>query len=200
MSRELSTVVTGMAYLECPRWHDQRIWFSDFYTYRVYSAAEDGSDVRIEAEVPQQPSGLGWLPDGRLLIVSMRDACVLRREADGTLVCHADVSGYVGGLLNDMVVDSQGRAGFDIAGDGTLTNRRTWESSGNCPPRGNHRRIRLRARRRRWPHLVRLHRTGLRRGGSQERSRSQPGGRSRGHPRRGPALTIAAVASYPYDG
>jgi len=125
VSRELSTVVTGMAYLECPRWHDQRIWFSDFYTYRVYSAAEDGSDVRIEAEVPQQPSGLGWLPDGRLLIVSMRDACVLRREADGTLVCHADVSGYVGGLLNDMVVDSQGRAfigefGFDLMGGGHL--------------------------------------------------------------------------------
>jgi len=125
MSRELSTVVTGMAYLEGPRWHDQRIWFSDFYTYRVYSAAEDGGDVRIEAEVPQQPSGLGWLPDGRLLVVSMRDACVLRREADGTLVCHADVSAYVNGLLNDMVVDSQGRAfigefGFDLMGGGDL--------------------------------------------------------------------------------
>lgn len=194
MSRELSTVVTGMAYLECPRWHDQRIWFSDFYTYRVYSAAEDGSDIRIEAEVPQQPSGLGWLPDGRLLIVSMRDARVLRRETDGTLVCHADVSGYVGGLLNDMAIDSQGRAfigefgfdlmggghlktanllrvdpdgtvtkvaddlffpngsvitsdgsllvdetfgnrvtAFDIAGDGTLTNRRTWAKFGELP-------------------------------------------------------------------
>jgi sugar lactone lactonase YvrE len=125
MSREISTVVTGMAYLEGPRWHDQRIWFSDFYTYRVYSAAEDGGDVRIEAEVPQQPSGLGWLPDGRLLIVSMRDARVLRRETDGTLVCHADVSGYVNGLLNDMVVDSQGRAfigefGFDLMGGGDL--------------------------------------------------------------------------------
>lgn len=57
MSREISTVVTGMSYLEGPRWHDQRIWFSDFYTCRVYSAAEDGSDVRTEAEVPGQPSG-----------------------------------------------------------------------------------------------------------------------------------------------
>ncbi len=125
MSREISTIVTGMSYLEGPRWHDQRIWFSDFYTYRVYSAAEDGSDVRVEAEVPQQPSGLGWLPDGRLLIVSMRDARVLRREPDGTLVCHADVSGYVGGLLNDMVVDSRGRAfigefGFDLMGGADL--------------------------------------------------------------------------------
>jgi sugar lactone lactonase YvrE len=119
MSREISTIVTGMSYLEGPRWHDQRIWFSDFYTNRVYSAAEDGSDLRTEAEVPQQPSGLGWLPDGRLLVVSMRDGRLLRRETDGTLVCHADVSGHIGGLLNDMVVDAQGRAfvgefGFDL--------------------------------------------------------------------------------------
>ena len=114
-----------MAYLECPRWHDQRIWFSDFYTYRVYSAAEDGSDLRVEAEVPEQPSGLGWLPDGRLLIVSMRDARVLRREPDGSLVCHADLSDHVNGLLNDMVVDSRGRAfvgefGFDLMGGADL--------------------------------------------------------------------------------
>lgn len=194
MSREINPVVTGMSYLECPRWHDQRIWFSDFYTYRVYSAAADGSDVRVEAEVPQQPSGLGWLPDGRLLIVSMRDARLLRREADGTLACHADLSAYVSGYPNDMVVDAQGRAfvgefgfdlmgganfksanllrvdpdgtvttvaddmwfpngsvitedgtllvdetfgnrvtAFDIADDGTLTNRRTWAKFGELP-------------------------------------------------------------------
>jgi len=125
MSREISTVVTGMAYLECPRWHDHRVWFSDFYTHRVYSAAEDGSDLRVEAEVPQQPSGIGWLPDGRLLIVSMRDARVLRREPDGTLVTHADVSAHVNGLLNDMVIDSRGRAfvgefGFDLMGGADL--------------------------------------------------------------------------------
>ena len=125
MSREFSPVVTGMAYLEYPRWHDQRIWFSDFYTHRVYSAAEDGSDLRVEAEVPQQPSGIGWLPDGRLLIVSMRDARVLRREPDGTLACHADGSDHVNGLLNDMVVDSNGRAfvgefGFDLMGGADL--------------------------------------------------------------------------------
>jgi sugar lactone lactonase YvrE len=119
MSRETRSIVAGQAYLEGPRWHDQRIWFSDFYTCRVYSAAEDGSDLRVEAEVPQQPSGLGWLPDGRLLIVSMRDRRVLRREPGGTLVCHADLAGYVTGHINDMVVDTQGRAfvgefGFDL--------------------------------------------------------------------------------------
>jgi sugar lactone lactonase YvrE len=125
MSSEISTIVTGMSYLEGPRWHDQRIWFSDFYTCRVYSAAEDGSDLRTEAEVAQQPSGLGWLPDGRLLVVSMRDGRLLRREADGTLACHADLSGYINGHLNDMVVDARGRAyvgefGFDLMGGADL--------------------------------------------------------------------------------
>ncbi|GAA1214974.1 SMP-30/gluconolactonase/LRE family protein [Prauserella alba] len=113
--------MSDLSFLEGPRWHDGRIWVSDFYTHRVYSAAEDGSDRRVEAEVPQQPSGLGWLPDGRLLVVSMRDARLLRRESDGRLVCHADLSPYVGGHLNDLVVDDHGRAfvgdfGFDLMG------------------------------------------------------------------------------------
>ena len=80
MAREIKTVVKDLHYLECPRWHEERIWFVDFYSYKVYSAREDGSDLRVEAEVPGQPSGLGWLPDGRLLIVSMRDHRILRRE------------------------------------------------------------------------------------------------------------------------
>ncbi|MBC3192843.1 SMP-30/gluconolactonase/LRE family protein [Pseudonocardia sp. C8] len=119
MARELTTVVPDLTFAESPRWHDNRVWFVDFYTHRVYSALEDGGDLRVEAEVPQQPSGLGWLPDGRLLTVSMRDARVLRREADGALVTHADLSAHVGGHLNDMVVDADGRAfagnfGFDL--------------------------------------------------------------------------------------
>ncbi|MEW2505836.1 MULTISPECIES: SMP-30/gluconolactonase/LRE family protein [unclassified Amycolatopsis] len=125
MSRETTTVLEGLSYLECPRWHEGRIWFSDFYTYRVCSAAEDGTDLRTEAEVPQQPSGLGWLPDGRLLVVSMRDRLLLRREPDGTLVPHADLSGHVKGHPNDMVVDARGRAfvgefGFDLMGGAPL--------------------------------------------------------------------------------
>ncbi|MCV0404573.1 MAG: SMP-30/gluconolactonase/LRE family protein, partial [Chloroflexi bacterium] len=73
MPRELKPVVTGMSYMEGPRWHDGRMWFSDFYTHRVYSVNEDGSDQRVELEVPNQPSGIGWLPDGSLVAVSMRD-------------------------------------------------------------------------------------------------------------------------------
>jgi len=119
MSRAIDTIGEGFTFLECPRWHQDRLWFVDFYTYRVYSAQSDGSDVRVEAEVPGQPSGLGWLPDGRLLVVSMKDARVLRREADGSLVRHADLSHLVGGHPNDMVVDGRGRAfvgefGFDL--------------------------------------------------------------------------------------
>ena len=121
MSREITTVVSELSFLECPRWHDGRIWFVDFYTYQVLSARADGSDRRLEAEVPGQPSGLGWLPDGRLLVVSMRDSRVLRWEPDGTLVTHAELGDYVSGHPNDMVVDEHGRAyvgnfGFDLMG------------------------------------------------------------------------------------
>jgi sugar lactone lactonase YvrE len=192
--REISTVLTDLSYLECPRWHEGRIWVSDFYTHQVLSAREDGSDLRLEAEVPGQPSGLGWLPDGRLLVVSQHDNRLLRRENDGSLVTHADLSDAAAGELNDMVVDSSGRAfvgnfgfdlmagadvtpttlhrvdpdgtvtqvaddlwfpngsvltdegvllvdetfgnrvtAFDVASDGSLTNRRVWASFGDLP-------------------------------------------------------------------
>jgi len=119
MSDDQGTVLSGLSYLEGPRWHSGRIWVSDMYTHQVLSAREDGTDRRVEAEVPGQPSGLGWLPDGRLLIVSMRDRKLLRREPDGTLVTHADLSAMVTGHLNDMVVDARGHAfvgnfGFDL--------------------------------------------------------------------------------------
>jgi sugar lactone lactonase YvrE len=119
MTATPTTVVSGFAFLEAPRWRDGRIWFSDFYTHQVMSAREDGSDLREEASVAQQPAGLGWLPDGRLLIVSMRDRKLLRREADGTLETHADLSSWATGHANDMAVDAAGRAyvgnfGFDL--------------------------------------------------------------------------------------
>ncbi|HEU5161317.1 MAG TPA: SMP-30/gluconolactonase/LRE family protein [Streptosporangiaceae bacterium] len=125
MADTAATVIDGFSYLEGPRWHDERIWFSDFYTHQVLSVREDGSDLRVEAAVPQQPSGLGWLPDGRLLIVSMRDRKILRREPDGTLVTHADLSRLATGHLNDMVVDAHGRVyvgnfGFDLMGGAPL--------------------------------------------------------------------------------
>jgi len=113
-----SAVLTeGLYFGEGPRWHEGRLWFSDFYAHAVKSVGEDGL-VRVEVEMDDQPSGLGWLPDGRLLIVSMAALKLLRRDADGLKV-HADLSEYSAHLCNDMVVDTQGRAwvgnfGFDL--------------------------------------------------------------------------------------
>jgi sugar lactone lactonase YvrE len=115
-----TTVIDNLHFAESPRWRDGRLWFSDFYCGEVASVLPSGSDLRIEARVAEEPSGLGWLPDGRLLVVSMRDRRVLRREPDGTLAVHADLAGHATGHLNDMVVDAFGRAyvgnfGFDMA-------------------------------------------------------------------------------------
>lgn len=116
--RELRVLREGGAFFEAPRWRDGRWWVSDFYRHVVVRVDEEGHE-EVVAEVPGQPSGLGFLPDGRLLVVSMRDHRVLRQEPDGGLSLHADLSGYAGGWLNDMVVDRAGRAyvgdfGFDL--------------------------------------------------------------------------------------
>lgn len=116
--RELSVLASGYTYLEGLRWHEDRLWASDFYTEQVIAVDLQGKVEQI-CRVPQQPSGLGWLPDGRLLISSMKDRKVLRREPDGTLAVHADLSSLTGGHINDMVVDAKGRAyvgnfGFDL--------------------------------------------------------------------------------------
>ena len=120
--RTLTTWIEGGTYFECPRWHDGRWWVSDFYRHGVFSYDDDGRE-ELEVEVEGQPSGLGWLPDGDLLVVSMKDRRVLRRAADGTVIDHADVSELTTGHLNDMIVDRQGRAyagnfGFDLMGGG----------------------------------------------------------------------------------
>ncbi|MYM18571.1 gluconolactonase [Brevibacterium sp. 5221] len=117
--RDVQTIATGFTFTECPRWHDERWWFVDFYTHRILSMRADGSDLRTEVEVPQRPSGLGWLPDGTLLFVSMRDRRVMRKDSDGSVSVHADLSRLAAGYLNDMIVDAQGRAyvgnfGFDL--------------------------------------------------------------------------------------
>jgi sugar lactone lactonase YvrE len=117
---KFETLIGSLSLTECPRWHDGRLYFSDFYTQRVLAVALDGTLETI-AEVPGQPSGLGFLPDGRMLIVSMRDRKIMRRERDSSLVEHADLSSLAPWHLNDMVVDHQGRAwvgnfGFDLMG------------------------------------------------------------------------------------
>lgn len=114
---EVSIVADGLYFGEGPRWHQGRLWFSDFYDHAVKSM-DPGGAVAVEHQLDDQPSGLGWLPDGRLLVVSMKALKVLREE-DGGLVEHADLSGLARHLCNDMVVDGSGRAwvgnfGFDL--------------------------------------------------------------------------------------
>ena len=124
--REIRTVLDGMSYLECPRWHDGRLYLSDFYTQRVLAVdLEDGGEPETVAQVPEQPSGLGWMPDGSMLVVSMRDRRVLRVRDGGLPEVHADLSGLAPWHLNDMVVDAEGRAyvgnfGFDIMSGATI--------------------------------------------------------------------------------
>ena len=109
--------IGGIDFGEGPRWHDGRLWHSDFYQYAVKAASPDGT-VEVIVEVPGQPSGLGWMPNGDLLVVSMRDQRVLRY--DGTVLHeHADISAIARSLCNDMTVDAEGRAyvgnfGFDL--------------------------------------------------------------------------------------
>lgn len=118
MTMTKSEVLTeGLYFGEGPRWHDGRLWFSDFYDHAVKSIDSSGK-VAIEHHFDDQPSGLGWLPDGSLLVVSMREHKLLRQTAEGFVV-HADLSKLARHQCNDMVVDGAGRAwvgnfGFDL--------------------------------------------------------------------------------------
>jgi len=112
-------VVDGLAFPEAPRWNNEVLWFSDFYTRQVSYISSNGKVVSV-VNVPGQPSGLGWLPDGRLLVISMTDRLLLRHDPHG-LVIVADLSQHVSFNCNDMVVDRCGRAyvgnfGFDLFG------------------------------------------------------------------------------------
>jgi sugar lactone lactonase YvrE len=108
----------GLAFGEGPRWHDGRLWFSDFYRHGVYSIDEKGGEEVREHVVPGQPSGLGWTTDGDLLCVSMIDQRVLRFH-DGVEILFTDLSPYCGFWANDMVVGANdvsyvGNFGFDL--------------------------------------------------------------------------------------
>jgi sugar lactone lactonase YvrE len=114
---ELRPLVKGLVFPEGPRWHAGKLWFSDMHAHQVRTVDLDGRADDV-VEVPTWPSGLGWLPDGTLLIVSMTDRKLLRYSA-GTLQVHADISQLASYYCNDMVVDGRGRAyvgnfGFDL--------------------------------------------------------------------------------------
>src|SRR5579883_1602 len=194
--RQFKTLVGGFCFGEGPRWHDGRLYYSDMHGHTV-NAVDMNGRREVIAQVAAWPSGLGWLPDGRMLIVSMTDRKLLRLE-NGALKVHADISALASSLCNDMVVDGRGRAyvgnfgydffkgeseksaevvlvnpdgsarvvapdmhfpngsvippdgktlivgesgahrltQFDIAADGSLTNRRVWAELGDALPDG----------------------------------------------------------------
>lgn len=116
------TVLEDVAFGEGPRWRDGRLVFSDMHSQRVLAVDLAGRSEEI-CRVDRDPSGIGWLPDGRMLVVSMRDRRVLRLEPDGRLALHADLSDLATFYCNDMVVDQSGNAyvgnfGWDLHGGG----------------------------------------------------------------------------------
>jgi len=118
MGPGVHVLAEGIYFGEGPRWREGRLWFSDFYAHAVKSVSLAG-DLRTEFEIEDRPSGLGWMPDGSMLIVSMQKRQVLRRGTDGQVRLHADLGGVAGFHCNDMVVDASGRAyvgnfGFDL--------------------------------------------------------------------------------------
>lgn len=119
----MKKLVENGYFFEGARWHDGYWWVSDLYAGEVLRIAPDGTSQAV-AHVAAQPSGLGWLPDGSMLIVSMCDMRILRLGRDGVLSEHADLAGHVGGWTNDMVVDRQGYAYVSNLGFNMWTNEK----------------------------------------------------------------------------
>jgi sugar lactone lactonase YvrE len=113
-------LMEGIVFGESPRWHDGRIWFSDWGANQVIALNADGSH-EVVATVPSFPMCIDFLPDGRLLVVDSPQRRLLRREPDGSLVEHASLSKISEKPWNDIVVDDRGNAyvntiGFDFPG------------------------------------------------------------------------------------
>ena len=106
--RKTEILMDGLTFGEGPRWHDGKFYFSDFYSHKVFSLDMKGNSKLI-VEIPNQPSGLGWLSDGTMLIVSMKDRKLMSYK-NNVLKEVADLSSLAGFHCNDMVVDSQGNA------------------------------------------------------------------------------------------
>jgi sugar lactone lactonase YvrE len=112
-------LLTGLGMGESPRWHGDRLWFSDMVTQQVGRVDLSGHG-EVVTKVEAGPMGLGWLPDGTMLVVSSMDGRLLRCDADGSLSAHADMSSLSPHPFSDMVIDGRGNAyitniGFDFA-------------------------------------------------------------------------------------
>src|SRR5215216_7768988 len=115
-------LLSGLAFGESARWHDNRVWFADWGTHEIVAVGLGGAKeivTQVPTARPQRhlpafggagegPFSIDWLPDGRLLIVSGRDGQLLRQEPDGSLVPHADLTGLGDNSWNEIVVDGRG--------------------------------------------------------------------------------------------
>lgn len=117
------TLLEGFRFPEGARWHDDRLWFSDMHTGEVFRFdPETGAAPEVVTRIEDQPSGLGWLADGSLLISAMHRRVVLRDDLRGGQTIYADLSGMTAAPINDLVVDDSGTAyvggfGYDLYAD-----------------------------------------------------------------------------------
>jgi sugar lactone lactonase YvrE len=137
-----TTIVTDIRFPEGNRWHDGRLWYSDMHTGEVFSVdPESDTGPRLEATVPGQSSGLGWLRDGRLVISAMESRTLVAVAPDGSTEVFADLSAVEPSLLNDLVVDEAtgrvyvGAFGYDLYGGEELRPGPLWV----IDPDGSHR-------------------------------------------------------------
>lgn len=116
---EPRVLMKGLVMGESPRWHEDRLWFSDWGAQEIISVGLDGKSEVVVRTPFELPFCIDWLPDGRPLIVSGRDCLLLRREQNGSLAIHADLRGLSDKGWNEIVVDGRGNAyingsGFDL--------------------------------------------------------------------------------------
>lgn len=120
MTDVFTTLTEGLAFPECPRWHEGTLWLSDVAAGQVLRVDPATGSTTVVAFVPGHPAGLGFLPDGRPLVAVGDTGRLVRIDADGTLVEHADLTRVATGRLNDMHVDPQGRAYVGNYGDDSV--------------------------------------------------------------------------------
>jgi sugar lactone lactonase YvrE len=121
---KVKTLLAGLAFGESPRWHGDRLWLADWGTQEIVAVDLGGnSEVMFRVRFPSFPMSIDWLPDGHLLVVSARDGLLMRRQPDGSLVTHTDLSGLAekGHPWNEIVVDGRSNvylnnAGFEFPG------------------------------------------------------------------------------------
>jgi sugar lactone lactonase YvrE len=102
---EAKSLLTGLVIGESPRWHDGRLWFANWGAGEIVAVDEQGNAEVVAAGRPGLGWSIDWLPDGRLLVTG---SGLMRRERDGSMVPHADMSGLGVDDFNELVVDGRG--------------------------------------------------------------------------------------------